>query len=845
MTDRKSDGTSSDKALAANALHALKPAQLRRVSDPKNLAKPVKVDPLAGQDRARSALELATEIHQKSHNLFVASPRDIPIRDILKPFLAKAGDEEIELSDYAYAYNFDDASAPKLLILPAGSAPSVAEAFDELIGDLREAIPAAFEKPEVKSRRRALENAFKDRQENAFEQLGQDAEARSIGIMRGPMGFSLVPTKDNEALTPADLKTLDDAQQEERKATLSEFQERLEEIVSAIPEWERSLRSDLRKLKREIIEAAITRLIEATREVLCDINPACAHLESVKRDLIQNGEHFFAIALSEQDLSEPASEISDFQNPFERYSINVLVTRTVPTERVPVIEETNPTLAHLVGRVEHRSESGYLTTSFKLIKPGALHQANGGFLILDARSLLSEPMSWRALKRTIQSGSIKTENLAEALSLTSTISLDPEPVPLSARIILIGDAWIYHMLSTHDPEFRGLFKLFADIEDSVVRTEESEGLLATTYRDIAKSRDLLEPGPHALAFLLEEAARQIGDAGRLSVQTERISDILLEAHQYASSEAASVIERHHVEKAGVEQIYRASRIRDRMQEQLLRDIALVQTDGARVGQVNGLSVYELAGAAFGKPSRITARTRPGSGQIIDIEREARLGGPIHSKGVMVLSGYLAGQYALESAFSLRASIVLEQSYGGVEGDSASLAELLAVLSSIARQPINQYIAVTGAINQLGDVQAIGGVNEKIEGFFDLCRDRGLTGHQGVVIPSSNVQHLMLRPDVVDACAQGTFAIYGVASLDEAIPILFNTASDELHVSVEKRLAQYASAIKGVGILKVEESPQADQAPFSLPDEAPPDAPTDEPPKAPPKAKSKTGRHHER
>lgn len=845
MTDRQSGQQSSDPDLAANRPHALDPAQLRRVSDPENLKKPVEVDLLAVQHRALSALKLATEIRQKSHNLFIASPPDIPIRDILKPFLAKADNDAIKLSDYAYAYNFDDASVPKLLILPVGSAPRVAEAFDELIRDLREAIPAAFEKPEVKSRRRALENAFKDRQENAFEQLGQDAEARSIGIMRGPMGFSLVPTKDNEVLTPTDLKMLDDAQQEERKATLAEFQERLEEILRAIPEWERSLRSDLRNLKREIIEAAITRSIEATREVLCDMEPACAHLESVKRDLIQNGEHFFAIALSEQDLSVPASVISDFQNPFERYSINVLVSRTVPTERVPVIEETNPTLSHLVGRVEHRSEGGYLTTSFKLIKPGALHQANGGFLILDARSLLSEPMSWRALKRTIQSGSIKTENLAEALSLTSTISLDPEPVPLSARIILIGDAWIYHVLSTHDPEFRRLFKLFADIEDSVVRTEESEGLLATTYRDIAKSRELLEPGPHALAFLLEEAARQIGDAGRLSVQTERISDILLEAHHYASSEAAHGIERQHVEKARVEQIYRASRIRDRMQEQLLREIALVQTDGARVGQVNGLSVYELAGAAFGKPSRITARTRPGSGQIIDIEREARLGGPIHSKGVMVLSGYLSGQYALDYAFSLRASIVLEQSYGGVEGDSASLAELLAVLSSIAKQPINQFIAVTGAINQLGDVQAIGGVNEKIEGFFDLCKERGLTGHQGVVIPHSNAQHLMLRPDVVDACAQGVFAVYGVASLDEAIPILFNTASDEIHLSVEKQLAQYASAIKGNGILKVEESPQAEQAPFSLPDEAPPDATPDEPPKAPPKAKVQTGRHHER
>lgn len=817
--------------------HRVEPQDLRRACDPSKLKLDAPIAPFVGQDRALSAVTLATEMQQKSYNLFVAAPKDVPVRDGLRPILSAAKASKKPKFDFAYVYNFANPSAPKLLMLPDGSAPIVAKAFEELVEDLREAIPAAFEKPEVQARRRALENTFKEQQESAFEALGQEAEERHVAIMRGPMGFSLVPTKDDEVLQPSDLKELNENEQEERKATLSEFQEKLQEIVRAIPEWERALRSDLRKLKQETIEAAITRSIEAVRKDLCDIDAACAHLQSVKQDLIQNGEYIFAITNTDGAESGALSDVLDSQNPFERYSLNVLVTQSPSEPGVPVVEEPNPTLAHLVGRVEHRSEGGYLTTSFKLIKPGALHLANGGFLILDARSLLSEPMSWRALKRALQSETIKTENLAEALSLTSTITLDPEPVPLSARIILIGDAWIYHVLSTYDPEFSSLFKLFADFDGSIERTEANESLLAATLKDLARANQLIEPEPAALAALIEDAARDAADANRLSVKTERSLEVLEEAHHYAATAARKTITQSDVEKARTEQAYRASRVRDRMQEQLMRGIALVQTEGHRVGQINGLSVYELAGATFGKPNRITARTRPGNGNIIDIEREARLGGPIHSKGVMVLSGYLAGKYVLDAPFSLHASIVLEQSYGGVEGDSASLAELLAILSAIADQPIDQSIAITGAVNQLGDAQAIGGANEKIEGFFDLCRDRDLTGEQGVIVPASNVQHLMLKPDVVRACEANQFSVYAIEHLDEAIPILFGQSSEELHDLVEARLLSFAAAIKGRKDQIDAPAPPIDPPPFALPDEVPPEPPQETPPKSPPRKSS--------
>lgn len=840
MTKQKPIEPANSATTSPGASVELQANQLRRACDASKLNVGKTTKPFAGQARAMSAIELAVEMDQKSYNLFIAAPKDVPVRTLLKPYLLTRVDTDRSIFDYAYVYNFDNPSEPKLLTLPGGSAERVSDSFEELVQDLREAIPAAFEKPEVQARRRALENTFKERQETAFETLGKEAEERNIAILRGPMGFSLAPTQNDEVLQPDDLKALDENHKEERKATLAEFQKRLEDIVRTIPDWERSLRSDLRKLKQETIEGAITRSIDAARKDLCDIESACQHLEAVKTDLIQNGEYIFAITnLSDTD-SEAKLDILDSQNPFERYSLNVLVSRATELKSAPVIEETNPTLAHLVGRVEHRSEGGYLTTSFKLIKPGALHHANGGFLILDARNLLSEPMSWRALKRALKSELIKTENLAEALSLTSTITLDPEPVPLSARIILIGDAWIYHVLSTYDPEFSSLFKLFADFDAAVDRTDETENLLASTYSDLAHDHQLSPPSPSALAFLIEDAARENGDACRLSVKTDRTLELLEEAHHYATSEARTKITRCDVERAQEARIHRASRVRDRMQEQLMRGIALVQTEGERVGQINGLSVYQFAGVSFGKPNRITARTRPGNGQIVDIERESRLGGPIHSKGVLVLTGFLSGRYAIDVPFSLHASIVLEQSYGGVEGDSASLAELLAILSAVSGEPIRQSIAITGAVNQLGDAQAIGGVNDKIEGFFDLCKERGFSSGQGVIIPASNVQHLMLRPDVVHACEAGDFAVFAVENVDEAIPLLFKTTHEDLHRRVEDALVRYASTIKGHREPDRNQSMPVEAAPFPLPSEAPEDQPPDSPPETPPSKETPRG-----
>ena len=816
----------------------LKPSDLRRHTKlPAALEALPSLDPFLGQDRARDAVELATAMEASGFNLFVAAPPGAQVRPLLLEHLRSHAANQKPPSDWAYVYNFEQPHAPRALELLAGQASMFHKAMLELVRDLRDAIPAAFEKPDVQARRRTLEDHFRDKQETAFESLGNEAREQDVAILRGPMGFTLAPLKDDEVMKPDALKALPKKQQDKRQAAISAIQQKLEEVVRTIPKWERELRSKLRALERETIEAAITQSIKDAKRTLRDLPTAIQHLDSVKTDLIENVDIFSAAALagSDQIPSRPDTDVA--AGPFDRYDINVFVEHRGKDKSAPVIQEVNPTLAHLVGRVEHRAEDGYLTTSFKLIKPGALHLANGGYLLLDARNLLTEPMSWRALKRALQSGCIKTESLSEALNLTSTITLEPQPIPLTAKIILIGDAWIYHVLTTYDPEFSTYFKLLADFEGDMARNTESESQLGAWIANLASDHNLHPPERGALERLIDEAARDAGDAGRLSLSGDDMLDALSEAHHYACGKKRKTIKRVDIEQALTAIHYRAGRINERMQDQLLNGVSLIDTTGHRVGQINGLSVFEFGGSRFGKPNRITARTRPGLGRIVDIEREARLGGPIHSKGVLVLSGFLAGRYARDKPLSLSASIVLEQSYGGVEGDSASLAELIATLSAIADQPISQAYAMTGAVNQLGDAQAIGGVNEKIEGFFDLCQARGLSGEQGVLIPASNAQHLMLRSDIVAACKANRFAVYAIETLDDAIPILMGIPAAELHARVEAHLDQYAKALNTSPAPS--DAPDREKvgkaAPAQWPPGRPPTDPPDTPPREPPKA----------
>jgi lon-related putative ATP-dependent protease len=438
----------------------------------------------------------------------------------------------------------------------------------------------------------------------------------------------------------------------------------------------------------------------------------------------------------------------------------------------------HPTLGNLLGRIEYISFRGALLTNFRLIKAGAIHRANGGFLMLDARSVLIEPFSWAALKRTLRLGRIAIEDVARILGFASTVSLEPDPIPLDLKVILFGDRLLYFLLVAFDPELGEHFKVLADFENDIARTPENEALLARLVAAIVKDNGLKPFDRNAVGLVLEHAARLAEHAGKLSLLVGQLREVLIEADFRAGEAKRDVVARDDVDRALTERDRRMSRIRDRMQEAILEQVALVDTAGTHVGQINGLSVMELGGFRFGRPSRITCQVRPGSGKVVDIEREVELGGPLHSKGVLILSGFLAGRYALDTPMSLFASLVFEQSYSGVEGDSASSAELCCLLSALADVPLRQDLSVTGSVNQHGEIQAIGGVNEKIEGFFDICRARGLTGTQGVLIPAANVQHLMLRSDVIAACTSGQFAIYPVSTIDEGLTVLTGRAAGE-------------------------------------------------------------------
>ena len=454
----------------------------------------------------------------------------------------------------------------------------------------------------------------------------------------------------------------------------------------------------------------------------------------------------------------------------------MLVTAEGSAGGAPVVEELHPTLRNLVGRIEHVWHRGLLSTDFRRLKAGALHRANGGYLLLDARSLLTEPFSWAALKRALKTRRIRFESVDDILSLTSTVSLEPDPIPLDLKVVLVGERWLYWLLAAFDPELAVHFKVLADFEDALDRAPAAEAGYAQMVAALARDASLQPLDAAAVARVIEHAARLAEDAEKLTLHVERVRDLLAEADFWARDAGRPVTTRDDVQRAIDEQIRRAGRLRERVQEAMLREIALIATSGSKVAQINGLSVLTLGDTSFGRPTRITARVRPGAGKLVDIEREVELGGPLHSKGVLILGGFLAGRYALDAPMSLHASLVFEQSYGGVEGDSASLAEACALLSALADAPLRQDLAVTGSINQHGEVQAIGGVNEKIEGFFDLCTARGLSGTQGVLIPAANAQHLMLRADVVEACAAGRFSVSTVASVDDALQALTGTAA---------------------------------------------------------------------
>ncbi|ADZ71045.1 Lon protease family protein [Polymorphum gilvum] len=747
-------------------------AELRRPADLSGLAFDTTDDlepleGLVGQRRALDALEVATRLERTGFNLFVVGSNERIAREAVISTLKSAARERAKPVDWIYVNNFKEPHKPIAIALPAGRAPAFQGAMRTLVEDLKAALPAVFQSEEYQAQRAAIDEAYQQKQAELFSNLQKKATAQNIALLRTPMGFALVPAREGKVVPPDEFNALPQEEREAIQKVVKQLEEELERIVRQIPRWEKDRRDEIKRLNGDTTQATVDPQINEVLADYSDLPQIVDYMEAVRADLVDN----VAIFILKDEEASSESEPMMPGSAYDRYRVNLFVSQAEHDGAAPVIEELHPTLSNLTGRVEHIASQGVLVTNFGLIKAGALHRANGGFLVLDARALLSEAFSWTALKRALRRGTIVIEDINRLIGLTSTISLEPAPIPLDLKVILFGDRLIHFLLAMLDPELEEHFKIVADFEDDMERSADSEALLVRLFATILRREKLRTMERDAAALLIEQAARMAENARKLSLSADQLRDILAEADHYAGLGGRTAITRADLQKALDQRIDRASRIRERLQEQILREVALIDTDGACVGQINGLSVLQLAGQSFGRPSRITCSVRPGAGKVVDIEREVELGGPLHSKGVMILSGFLAGRFALDAPMSLQASLVFEQSYAGVEGDSASSAELYALLSAIAGVPLRQDLAVTGSVNQHGEVQAIGGVNDKIEGFFDVCAARGLTGRQGVLIPKSNVQHLMLRQDVVEACAAGGFAVYPVASIDQGLALL--------------------------------------------------------------------------
>lgn len=799
---------------AVTTMTPLEPAQLRARCDPASLgfATTSELEPienLVGQDRALGAIRFGSEIDRPGYNLFALGPQGIGRHTAILSYLRRKAADAPAPDDWVYVYNFKSAHHPLAMRLPAGVAVRFHDAMDELIEELRIAIPSLFQSDEYREKIRAIDTEFEEEQEDAFDKLRSKAEAEGATILRTPMGFALAPTHDGQVIKPEVFNMLPAAQRTAIESKIAELQKELAEVLERLPLLEKRRRDQVQQLNAELTGTVVEASIKGIADRFSEIDTIQKRLSEVRSDIVEHAEIFLPQKDGQSAGPFPLSSTDQAKDPrFNRYRVNVMVAndRDGDQKGAPLVSEDHPTLANLIGRVEHVAQFGALITDFTMIRPGALHRANGGYLLIDARKILSEPFSWAALKRALRGSNITIVSAAEQLSLASTISLEPEPIPLQVKVVLIGERILYYLLSTLDPDFAELFKVEVDFDDELAKTPDNIDLYARLIATIARRADLLPLDAPGVARAIEQTSRYAEDAERLSLNVGQLEDLLGEADFWARDADRLQITAADVERAVQEQIHRSDRIRERSHEAIERGTLLVETDGEAVGQVNALSVTNLGRQSFGRPARITTRVRMGAGKVIDIERETKLGGPLHSKGVLIITGYLAAHFARHEPMSLWASIVFEQSYAGVDGDSASSAELYALLSALAELPIRQSLAVTGSVNQFGQVQAIGGVNEKIEGFYDICRSRGFNGGQGVLIPAANAKHLMLRSDIVQSASDGQFSIFPIETIAQGIELLTGLPAGErdandnfppgtVNARVEATLRQFADARK--------------------------------------------------
>jgi len=731
------------------------------------------LDPLPltwGQDRAMRALDFGSRMDNEGFNLFVQASPGTRALEQVRAFLDDRAAAERVPDDWCYLYNFDDPECPLALSLPPGQGHRLRADLQFLIDELTSGVPGIFESEEYQSKLNELQEAFNAKQQKRLDAIAEEAKAQDIALISTPTGFNLAPMRDGEVIEPEAFEALSESERETIEERIVELQGKLQQVIQNVPNLRKAAQRKVRELNEEMLEFALGGPMNELRERWSADAGVLSHLERIQSDVIENAQAF----RNEQGAIVPVELLG-------RYQANVLVDRSGETA-APVVYEDLPNHNHLVGVIEQQVRDGAMVTDYRLIRPGSLHRANGGYLIVDARRILGHSLAWNSLKRVLAAGEIQIESLERSFGLASTTMLTPQPIPLKVKVILLTERGIADLLSRYDPDFARLFKVEADFADQLVRVDDQHEQLARLIATLARRAGTRALTAAAVGRVIEHGSRLAGDQRKLTAQDQLLHDLLLEADHYAADARSEWVDREQIEQAIEARRDRIARSAERALERIERGIVLMQTEGTAIGQVNGLAVYRSGRAAFGLPSRITATTRPGRGQIIDIEREAKLGGAIHTKGVMILTRCIAQRYAADGELSLSASLAFEQSYGGVDGDSASVAEVCALLSSLARVGLRQNLAVTGSINQHGQVQAVGGVNEKIEGFFRVCRGAQTLGQAGVLIPASNVEHLMLDEEVRDAVAAGQFHIYPITSLDEALALMVDLPLGKLDAS---------------------------------------------------------------
>jgi len=789
--------------------HPLKAAQLYQPCDPKNFSfkntsELEALEQPIGQENALDAVDFATNIQQNGYNLYAMGPSGSGKHSTIMSFLQEKAKGEKTPSDWSYVNNFKDPKKPIAIELLPGQAPKLKDDLYELIELLKVVLPAVFDSNEYRNGQESINQRYLDRQTDIFVHLEEEAKKYDVSMKTSSTSqITFVPVSNGKILSAEEFKALGGKEKEEVNRKLSEFELIVKEGLRQVSSLNKAQQKEFKAFDSKIANDAVESIIEDIRKKYVDSEKIINYLNDLKDDVIRHVKDFLT---KPDDMQGVPPFMKEFYTPsFARYNVNVFITNGKENS-APVIFEDNPIHQNLIGRIEHVSQVGTLITDFSMIKPGSLHKANGGYLMLDARKLLMQPFAYEELKRVLRSKEIRIESIAHQYSLMSTTTLEPEPIPIDVKVVLTGERMFYYLLYQYDPDFQELFKVNADFDNEIPRNDENHQLYAQMIGTLAKRHDLLPLTPEAVARVIEHSSREVSHSLKFSTHLRSLSDLLKEADYWSKKSDHTAIDKNDIDKVLDTRKQRLSRIQIKLYEQIDEGTIMINVSGSAVGQINALSYISLGGYQFGLPSRITARTRIGKGEIIDIQRNVELSGPIHSKGVMILSAYLGATYASDLPLSLSASLVFEQSYGMIEGDSASSTELYALLSSLSDLPIKQNIAVTGSVNQFGEIQPIGGANEKIEGFFDICMRQDPESFYGVIIPESNVKHLMLKAEILKAVKEKKFAIYAVKTIDEGISILTDVQAGKANAKgafpissvngrVIKRLKELSETVK--------------------------------------------------